>query len=208
MSFQDPTWRAAVESAVEFLTLVDADDRLIYVNHAEGSDYVGTPILDFISPGYRDRVRSAMSAARTTGHPQHYESEAVSLSGGVASYSNWILPIADGAASGVLALVATDITSLRQMEDDLARSAMTFRSVLEHAPDPIMIVDRDHRISFANHLEYGHEMDAVLGRVAEEFVAPDERDMVAAEINVVIQTGERRFYGCFMFRKGVIPPDA
>jgi L-fucose mutarotase len=24
----------------------------------------------------------------------------------------------------------------------------------------------------------------------------------------VIQTGERRFYGWFMFRKGVIPPDA
>jgi L-fucose mutarotase len=23
----------------------------------------------------------------------------------------------------------------------------------------------------------------------------------------VIQTGERRFYGCFIFRKGVIPPD-
>lgn len=23
----------------------------------------------------------------------------------------------------------------------------------------------------------------------------------------VIQTGERRFYGCFMFRKGVIPPE-
>ncbi|MCK1682245.1 RbsD/FucU family protein [Bradyrhizobium sp. 147] len=24
----------------------------------------------------------------------------------------------------------------------------------------------------------------------------------------VIQTGERRFYGCFIFKKGVIPPDA
>jgi L-fucose mutarotase len=24
----------------------------------------------------------------------------------------------------------------------------------------------------------------------------------------VIQTGERRFYGCFAFRKGVIPPEA
>jgi L-fucose mutarotase len=23
----------------------------------------------------------------------------------------------------------------------------------------------------------------------------------------VIQTGERRFYGCFAFRKGVVPPD-
>ena len=31
---------------------------------------------------------------------------------------------------------------------------------------------------------------------------------IAREAYAVIQTGERRFYGCFMFRKGVIPPDA
>ena len=29
----------------------------------------------------------------------------------------------------------------------------------------------------------------------------------ARESYAVIQTGERRFYGCFLFRKGVIPPD-
>ncbi len=29
---------------------------------------------------------------------------------------------------------------------------------------------------------------------------------LAREAYAVIQTGERRFYGCFMFRKGVIPP--
>ena len=31
---------------------------------------------------------------------------------------------------------------------------------------------------------------------------------VARESYAVIQTGERRFYGCFMLRKGVVPPDA
>jgi L-fucose mutarotase len=31
---------------------------------------------------------------------------------------------------------------------------------------------------------------------------------LAKQAYAVIQTGERRFYGCFMFRKGVIPPDA
>ncbi len=31
---------------------------------------------------------------------------------------------------------------------------------------------------------------------------------LARKSYAVIQTGERRFYGCFMFRKGVIPPDA
>ncbi len=30
----------------------------------------------------------------------------------------------------------------------------------------------------------------------------------AKDAYAVIQTGERRFYGCFMFRKGVIAPDA
>ncbi len=30
---------------------------------------------------------------------------------------------------------------------------------------------------------------------------------VAKDSYAVIQTGERRFYGCFMLRKGVLPPD-
>lgn len=30
----------------------------------------------------------------------------------------------------------------------------------------------------------------------------------AKDAYAVIQTGERRFYGCFVFRKGVIPPEA
>ncbi len=31
---------------------------------------------------------------------------------------------------------------------------------------------------------------------------------LAKQAYAVIQSGERRFYGCFMFRKGVIPPEA
>jgi L-fucose mutarotase len=31
---------------------------------------------------------------------------------------------------------------------------------------------------------------------------------MARQSYAVIQTGERRFYGCFMLRKGVIGPDA
>lgn len=30
---------------------------------------------------------------------------------------------------------------------------------------------------------------------------------IAKKAYCVIQTGERRFYGCFVFKKGVIPPD-
>jgi L-fucose mutarotase len=31
---------------------------------------------------------------------------------------------------------------------------------------------------------------------------------LAKKAYCIVQTGERRFYGCFVFKKGVIPPDA
>ena len=57
--------------------------------------------------------------------------------------------------------------------------------------------------------EVQRAIDKADGREAR--MVPIERfafyDM-AREAYAVVQTGERRFYGCFMFRKGVIPPDA
>jgi len=57
--------------------------------------------------------------------------------------------------------------------------------------------------------EVQKEIDKAEGKswpmVAVERYAFYER---AKQAYCVIQTGERRFYGCFAFRKGVIPPDA
>jgi L-fucose mutarotase len=57
--------------------------------------------------------------------------------------------------------------------------------------------------------EVQQAIDAAEGRswpmVSIERYAFYER---AKQAYCVIQTGERRFYGCFAFRKGVIPPDA
>lgn len=53
------------------------------------------------------------------------------------------------------------------------------------------------------------EIDAAEGRAramvtVDRFAFYDQ----ARAAYAVIQTGERRFYGCFMLRKGVIPPEA
>ena len=55
------------------------------------------------------------------------------------------------------------------------------------------------------------EVAAVLARHDERAMVSIERFAfydVARAAYAVIQTGERRFYGCFTLRKGVIPPDA
>lgn len=57
--------------------------------------------------------------------------------------------------------------------------------------------------------EVQREVDKAEGKswpmIAVERYAFYER---AKQAYCVIQTGERRFYGCFAFRKGVVPPDA
>jgi len=67
------------------------------------------------------------------------------------------------------------------------------------APDEVPPVQR----------EVQQKIDAAEGRswpmISIERFAFYER---AKQAYCVIQTGERRFYGCFAFRKGVIPPDA
>jgi len=57
--------------------------------------------------------------------------------------------------------------------------------------------------------EVQREIDAAEGKSSplgsiERFAFYD----LAKNAYCVIQTGERRFYGCFAFRKGVVPPDA
>jgi L-fucose mutarotase len=56
--------------------------------------------------------------------------------------------------------------------------------------------------------EVQNEIDAAEGKLApmgsiERYAFYD----LAKKAYCVIQTGERRFYGCFIFKKGVIPPD-
>jgi L-fucose mutarotase len=70
------------------------------------------------------------------------------------------------------------------------------------------IVDKPNEVPPVQ-AEVQKEIDAAEGRSwpmgsVERFAFYD----LAKKAYCVIQTGERRFYGCFAFKKGVIPPDA
>ena len=92
--------------------------------------------------------------------------------------------------------VARAVLSLFPLDGSVDDAAA--RMEIVGAPDEIPDVQR----------EVQAEIDAAEGRpwpmIGIERYAFYER---AKRAYAVIQTGERRFYGCFAFRKGVIPPD-
>ena len=94
-----------------------------------------------------------------------------------------------------------------------ARAAKAILSVLpldSFVPQPALrmeVVDKPKFLPPVQ-LEVQTEIDAAEGRPfpmgsVERFAFYD----LAKKAYCVIQTGERRFYGCFVFKKGVIPPD-
>jgi len=110
---------------------------------------------------------------------------------------------------------STTIGALLRMENlSCAQAAQAVLSVL---PLDTFVADFAGRMEVvgdpaqvpAVQAEVQAEIDRAEGRPRpmigiERFAFYDE----ARKAYAVIQTGERRFYGCFIFRKGVIPPEA
>ncbi len=87
-------------------------------------------------------------------------------------------------------------------------SVLPLDSFVEHPALRMEVVGRPDEVPQVQ-TEVQQEIDAAEGRAVpmgsvERFAFYD----LARKSYCVIQTGERRFYGCFIFRKGVIPPDA
>ena len=109
---------------------------------------------------------------------------------------------------------ATVTGKLLRMENITAAEAV--KAILSVMPLDTFVDD------FAGRMEVGDRPDEIAPVQAEVQAEIDHaegrpRPMIgierfafydmARESYAVIQTGERRFYGCFMLRKGVIPPE-
>ncbi len=103
-----------------------------------------------------------------------------------------LLRIDNTTAAEVVAAVLSVMPLDGFVDDAAARMAVV------GAPDEVPTVQQ----------EVQQAIDAAEGKpwpmISVERFAFYER---AKQAYCVIQTGERRFYGCFAFRKGVIPPD-
>ena len=99
---------------------------------------------------------------------------------------------------------------------DNLTSAQAANAVLSVLPLDTFVDDFAARMEVVDKPD---EVPAVQAEVQAEIDRAEgkERTMVSVErfafydqardAYAVIQTGERRFYGCFLFRKGVIPPE-
>ena len=69
-----------------------------------------------------------------------------------------------------------------------------WRSVVENAPDIILLTNRDRQITFINHTEGGYSAAEVVGQPLDKFTAPGDRERATAILQQVFSTGQPGAY--------------
>lgn len=86
------------------------------------------------------------------------------------------------------------IQRARQVTDKLQASEAKWRSLVEHAPQFVLLLDRDGRIQFINRCAPGYTMEAVIGTHFREFMLPHNWTFMDRIFERVFDHGERQSY--------------
>ncbi len=83
-----------------------------------------------------------------------------------------------------------DITERKRVEAALLESEAKWRSLTEHSPDHITLLDRNAKILFINHTVSGLSREQVIGKSFYDYALPEYRKITKACFQRVLKTGK------------------
>lgn len=149
---QIDAWQSIVVKSSEFLTILDTEYRLLYVNHPQPGleNYHGSSVFDYIDPEFHNVLRHSIDATLNSGLPHHFESIAKGPDGENSYYSNWVTVLNSKFQKGSIAIIGTDITHTRRMERAVLSSEERYRRIFDSVPTSIIAVDKNGTIVDVN----------------------------------------------------------
>ncbi|MEQ8859487.1 MAG: PAS domain-containing protein [Pseudomonadales bacterium] len=143
-----------VTHAPDSVLVVGRDHRIQFINRTRADrpleDVVGQRAESFVTAEHRDQVHAAIEHVFETGRPTSYETR-VEADEGEAWFSVRVGPVIQGDRVGRVSMVSTEITdrvirerARREEQSQLAESERRFRTLVDHAPEALVIFDVDN----------------------------------------------------------------
>ena len=165
-----------LESAPDAIVIVDADGRMVQVNHLTEEmfgfarrELIGQPVEMLVPQRYRKS-----HVAHRSGYVEHPKTRPMgrgrALAGAKKDGSEFpieisLSPLQSEQGSLVISIIR-DLT-------ERIKAEAKFRGFLESAPDAVVVIDREGRISIVNSLTekmFGYSRDELLGQAVEILV--------------------------------------
>jgi PAS domain S-box-containing protein len=141
-------WRALAAAIPDVLLIVDRKGQILYINHTSAGgapqEALGTSALDYAPVAERDELQRSLEQLFVTGVARSRELRVVVPDGAERWYSTHSGPVRiDGGEVSAAIIVARDITDSRLAQWALAESEARYRTLVEYAPEAIVVFDVD-----------------------------------------------------------------
>ena len=172
---------------------------------------LGNRILaSIIHPDDLDKVRAHHEMLRTVvdGQVLEIEYRVRSPQGDVRWLHSWESALTRDASGRTLRFlgIAHDVTArvraeeeLRSSEQRLVASEQRWRSIAENPFDFCIVIDRNYRYTFVNHVAPGLEMDALIGKATPfDFVSKDDHPAMQTAFDRAFNEGRAGSYDVYV----------
>lgn len=200
---REKKYRALVETTSDWINEVDLNSIYKYVNPTVKDvlgylpeEIIGKSILDFIPQEEVDHTLEFFKEITGAGK---------SFSGFINTHirkdGRRIILESNGApffdSSGNLVGywgLGRDVTDRIRAEEELRTSEAKWRSLVENAPNIILILDSEGTIQFLNRAVEGYSVEEAIGRSHLDYIAPEYHKTVQDAVEKVFSTGEPTRY--------------
>ncbi|MBN2096842.1 PAS domain S-box protein [Candidatus Peregrinibacteria bacterium] len=192
-------YKNLVEGAPDILLLINKKGDFIDFNNkfTEESGYSRKEMLGenvftsgIVTKGSAIKIAYHLKGLAVGKEIPAFEVEGVKKDGNIIPYELKAVPVKKGGKITSVLAILRNITERHKADQALKESEEKWRSVLENAPNYVMILDRDHVIRFINHAIPGHSVEQTVGKKIYSFIAPQYHNIAKKVINQVFKTGK------------------
>ncbi|PID39611.1 MAG: hypothetical protein CR984_06410, partial [Proteobacteria bacterium] len=146
-----------IDMAPEAIAIQDLEERVVRVNeefcnlfYYAKSDCLGRRIDELIVPDHLKAESLSLSARAIGGACFEIETQRMRKDGSLVDVSVLIKPIATENDEPAAYVIYRDISARIRAQEALRKSGERHRTVLEAAPDPVMVLDMDGQVIYLN----------------------------------------------------------
>ena len=184
-------WRSLVENAPDIIVLTDLDGTIRFINRDTqiAQESIGRTTYDYIDPQQKLVMKQAYEALQKTGQSQKFEVYGQTETGGeMVWYASSLGAIWQNGRIASAVLISTDITDRKKAEIRLKESEARWRSLVENAPDIIILTDPDGILQSIN--RDTEEARRAIGKTVYDYIREPFWDQTRTALAAIRKTGQ------------------